>query len=68
MIGPMVGTPGSGSGGGDLAPTAQQIAVNGEFKQQLAQIRVEVNQLINQGTAAVSAMLQQAGSPAIKPR
>jgi hypothetical protein len=61
MIGPMVGTPGSGSGGGDLGPTAQQIAVNDEFKQQLVQIQVEFKQLIDRGTATFNTMVRQAG-------
>jgi hypothetical protein len=61
MIGPMVGTPGSGSGGGDLVPTAQQIAVNEEFKQQLAQIQAEVKQLVESGTPAFNAKLKGAG-------
>jgi photosystem II stability/assembly factor-like uncharacterized protein len=64
MIGPMVGTPGSGSGGGDLGPTAQQIAVNDEFKQQLAQIQVEFKQLIDRGTATFNTMVRQAGGTA----
>ena len=44
-----------------------QIAVNDEFKQQLAQIRAEVSQLINEGAAAFNGVLKQAGSVAIKP-
>jgi hypothetical protein len=64
MIGPMVGTPGSGSGGGDLGPTAQQIAVNDEFKQQLVQIQVEFKQLIDRGTATFNTMVRQAGGTA----
>ena len=32
MIGQMVGTPGGGSGGGDLGPTDQQVGVNNGFK------------------------------------
>ena len=64
MIGPMVGTPGSGSGGGDVAPTAQQIAVNAEFKQRLAQIQAEVKQVVEGGAAAFNAVLKQAGATA----
>jgi hypothetical protein len=59
MVGPMVGTPGSGSGGGDLAPTAQQIAVNDDFKQQLAQIQAEFKTLVESGTPAFNATLKQ---------
>jgi photosystem II stability/assembly factor-like uncharacterized protein len=59
MVGPMVGTPGSGSGGGDLAPTAQQIAVNDEFKQQLAEIQAEFEQFVGGETRAFNAALKQ---------
>lgn len=59
MVGPMVGTPGSGSGGGDAAPTAQQIAVNNEFKQQLAQIQAEFKQMVGTDTPAFNAQLKQ---------
>jgi photosystem II stability/assembly factor-like uncharacterized protein len=59
MVGPMVGTPGSGSGGGDMAPTAQQIAVNAEFKQQLAAIQAEFKQMVESGTPAFNALLKQ---------
>jgi hypothetical protein len=62
MIGPMVGTPGGGSGGGDLGPTAQQVAVNDQFKQQLAEIQVEFKRLIDQGTASFNTVLKQAGA------
>lgn len=59
MIGPMVGTPGSGSGGGDMAPTAQQIAVNNEFKQQLNEIQNEFKQFTATQTPAFNAALKQ---------
>jgi photosystem II stability/assembly factor-like uncharacterized protein len=64
MIGPMVGTPGGGSGGGDLGPTTQQIAVNDEFKQQLTQIQAEFKQLMARGTAAFNSAVKQAGGTA----
>ncbi len=68
MIGPMVGTPGSGSGGADMAPTAQQIAVNAEFKKELAQVSNEVKQLLAQSTPAFNSVLKQAGvATEIKP-
>jgi len=67
MIGPMVGTPGSGSGGGDLAPTAQQIAVNAEFKQLLSQIQAEFKQIVERDTPAFNATLRQAGVMVIQP-
>jgi photosystem II stability/assembly factor-like uncharacterized protein len=59
MIGPMVGAPGMGSGGGDLAPTAQQIAVNDEFKQQLVQIQAKFKQFIESETPAFNSMLKK---------
>jgi photosystem II stability/assembly factor-like uncharacterized protein len=67
MIGPMVGTPGSGSGGGDLAPTAQQVAVNAGFKQQLAQIQAEFKQIVGRDTPAFNAALREAGVMVIQP-
>jgi len=59
MIGPMVGAPGEGSGGGDLGPTAQQVAVNGEFKQQLAQIQAEFKRFVSTETPAFNATLKR---------
>jgi len=57
MIGPMVGS--GGSGGGDLGPTAQQIAVNDEFKQELGQIQAEFKQFVDSVTPAFNATLKQ---------
>ena len=65
MIGPTVGTPGSGSSGADLAPTAQQIAVNGEFKQQLGLISTEVKRLMDVDAPAFNVMLSQRGVTAV---
>ncbi len=59
MIGDVVGTPNGGPGGGDLAPTAQQIAVNDEFKQQLAEIQGEFKQMVGHDTPAFNSMLKQ---------
>jgi hypothetical protein len=59
MIGPMVGSPGSGSGGGDLAPTAQQIAVNDEFKQELAQIQTEFKHFVDTDTPEFNSVLKK---------
>jgi photosystem II stability/assembly factor-like uncharacterized protein len=59
MIGPMVGAPGMGSGGGDLAPTAQQIAVNDEFKQQLAQIQAKFKRFVDTETPAFNSTLKK---------
>jgi uncharacterized membrane protein len=61
MIGPTVGNPGSGSSGADLGPTAQQVAVNDDFKQQLAQISINVKQLLGSDIGAFNAMLKQHG-------
>jgi hypothetical protein len=61
MIGPTVGNPGGGSSGADLGPTAQQVAVNEEFKQQLAQIGAEVRHLMEVDTPAFNAMLKGRG-------
>jgi hypothetical protein len=59
MVGPMVGTPGSGSGGGDLAPTAQQIAVNDEFKQELTRSQEEFKQFLTDETPAFNSTLKE---------
>ena len=61
MIGPMVGNPGGGSGGGDLGPTAQQVAVNAGFKQDLAAIAAEYKKLVNSDAPAINALLKQNG-------
>jgi hypothetical protein len=61
MIGPMVGTPGSGSSGGDLGPTAQQIAVNAGFRQELAAIAAEYKHVVEVEAAAFSDVLRQYG-------
>jgi hypothetical protein len=61
MIGPMVGTPGSGSSGGDIGPTAQQIAVNNGFKQQLAAIEAEFKRLMDVDAPVFSGLLKQNG-------
>jgi hypothetical protein len=59
MVGPMVGTPGSGSGGGDLAPTAQQISVNDEFKQELARTQGEFEHFVAAETPAFNSTLKE---------
>jgi hypothetical protein len=61
MIGPTVGTPGGGSGGADMAPTAQQIAVNNEFKLELGRIQAEFKQLVDVATPAFNTKLKAAG-------
>jgi photosystem II stability/assembly factor-like uncharacterized protein len=59
MIGQMVGTPGGGSGGADLGPTDQQVAVNDGFKQELAAIAAEFKQITDTDLAAMNASLKQ---------
>ena len=61
MIGPMVGTPGSGSSGGDIGPTAQQVAVNAQFKQELAAIAAEYKKIVDVEAAGFAAMLKRSG-------
>jgi hypothetical protein len=61
MIGPMVGTPGSGSSGGDVGPTAQQIAVNDGFKKELAAIAADFKRIVDVDAPAFSGLLKQNG-------
>jgi hypothetical protein len=61
MIGQMVGTPGGGSGGGDLGPTDQQAAVNNGFKQELAAIAAQYKQVIDKDLPTMDALLKQNG-------
>jgi hypothetical protein len=61
MIGQMVGTPGGGSGGGDLGPTDQQVAVNDGFKQELAAIAADYKQIADKDAPAMNALLKQNG-------
>ena len=59
MIGQMVGA--GGSGGGDLGPTDQQVAVNNGFKQELAAIAAEYKKIVDTELPAVNARLKQNG-------
>jgi hypothetical protein len=61
MIGQMVGTPGGGSGGGDLGPTDQQVAVNNGFKAELAAIATQFRQMTDKDVPAMNALLKQNG-------
>ena len=61
MIGQMVGTPGGGSGGGDLGPTDQQVAVNDGFKQELAAIAAPYKQIAETDVPAMNALLKKNG-------
>ena len=58
MIGQMVGTPGGGSGGGDLGPTDQQVAVNNGFKAELAAIAAQYRQITDTEVPAMNALPQ----------
>jgi photosystem II stability/assembly factor-like uncharacterized protein len=59
MIGQMVGN--GGSGGGDLGPTDQQVAVNNGFKQDLAAIAAEYKAITDQDVPAMNGQLKQGG-------
>jgi hypothetical protein len=61
MIGQMVGTPGGGSGGSDLGPTDQQVAVNNGFKSELAAIAAQYAQITAKDLQAMNALLKQNG-------
>jgi hypothetical protein len=65
MIGQMVGTPGGGSGGGDLGPTDQQVAVNNGFKQDLAAIAAQYQGITDKDVPAMNAQLKQNGLTAV---
>ncbi len=59
MIGQMVGT--GGSGGGDLGPTDQQVAVNNGFKTELAAISEQYKKITDTDVPAINALLKQNG-------
>ena len=59
MIGQMIGN--GGSGGGDLGPTDQQVAVNNEFTQELAAIATQYKQITDKDLPATNALLKQNG-------
>jgi hypothetical protein len=61
MIGQMVGTPGAGSGGGDVGPTAQQVAVNAGFKQELAAVAAEYKKIIDGDAVTLADLLKRSG-------
>jgi hypothetical protein len=61
MIGQMVGTPGGGSGGGDLGPTDQQVAVNSGFKEELAAIAAQYKQIADSEVPTIDALLKKNG-------
>lgn len=59
MIGQMGG--GGGTGGGDLGPTDQQVAVNNGFKEELAAIAASYKQILDKDLSAINAQLKQNG-------
>ncbi|HEY3883920.1 MAG TPA: hypothetical protein VGL62_01835, partial [Vicinamibacterales bacterium] len=59
MIGQLLG--GGGSGGSDLGPTDQQVAVNEGFKQQLAAISAQFKQITDTDVPAINGLLKQNG-------
>ncbi|MGH9486691.1 MAG: WD40/YVTN/BNR-like repeat-containing protein [Terriglobales bacterium] len=59
LIAEMDGRPGSGSAGGDLGPTTQQVAVNQQFQQDLARIQSRYSLLVGPETTAFNALLRQ---------
>jgi hypothetical protein len=61
MVGQMIGTPGSGSGGGDVGPTAQQVAVNAGFKQELAAVAAEYKKIIDADAPTFAELLKRNG-------
>jgi hypothetical protein len=61
MVGQMLGTPGSGTGGADVGPTAQQVAVNAQFKQELAAIAADYKKIIDEDAPAFAALLKRNG-------
>jgi photosystem II stability/assembly factor-like uncharacterized protein len=59
MITPMNNGPGAGSGGSDLPPTVQDVAVNDEFKQDIVKYQSEFKQLVDSETPAFNELLKQ---------
>ncbi len=59
MITPLNNGAGSGSGGSDLPPTAQDVAVNDEFKQDIAQYQRQFKQFVDSETPAFNKLLKQ---------
>jgi photosystem II stability/assembly factor-like uncharacterized protein len=59
LITPMNGAPGSGSGGSDMAPTTQDVAVNDQFEAQIAQLQPEFDRLVHVETPAFNRLLKQ---------
>ncbi len=60
LMTPLNNGPGSGPGGSDLGPTAQDVAVNAEFKQDVARVQGEFKQLVQKETPAFNQELKAA--------
>jgi hypothetical protein len=54
----VVGAPGSRSGGGDVGPTAQQVAVNAGFKQE---VPAEYKKILAGGAQTFVKLLKRVG-------
>ncbi len=59
LISELDGNPGGGSVGGDLGPTDQQVAVNNEFRQDLAGLQQQYRQFQAGALAAFNTLLEQ---------
>lgn len=63
LIGQLDGMAGSGGGGADLGPTDQEIAVNEEFKKELAEIEQQFEAVRRTEIPTFNRLLQQRGIP-----
>jgi hypothetical protein len=61
VVAEMNGRVGGGSGGADMGPTSQQVAVNDEFKKDIANMQGDFKQFVGPTTNAFNATLKQHG-------
>ncbi len=61
MVDEMNGRAGGGSGGADVGPTSQQVAVNDQFKKDIATMQGDFEQFVGPTTNAFNATLKQHG-------
>ncbi len=61
MVDEMNGRAGGGSGGADMGPTSQQVAVNDQFKKDIATMQGDFEQFVGPTTNAFNATLKQHG-------
>jgi photosystem II stability/assembly factor-like uncharacterized protein len=59
LITPLNNGPGAGSGGSDLPPTAQDVAVNDGFRKEIAQYQGDYKQLVESQAPAFNKLLKQ---------